>query len=239
VRRAPGTGDYPPIKAGFSLQFVARAIQVRGSLRLLVLLILAAVWALVLGPSLLRRRFERRSSDSIGSYHRHLRVLGRAGPTLVDPAYRLRTELPRSPASPLVGDVAETARWHEPVADRPGLIVVRPDARRTLRSAASDCGGREQGLRLDPFFRPEASKRRRDVLMVLGCAVVVTGLLGALPALRLLLVGTAVFAVALAAYVTLMVVLRNRALERVAKLRYLPRPVERETSVPTRRAAAR
>ena len=94
-RRAPVLGDYPPDKTCFSLQFVLSAIQVRGSLRLLVLLILVAVWALVLGPSLLRRRFERRSSDSIGSFHRQLRILGRTGPTLVDPAYRLGTQLPR------------------------------------------------------------------------------------------------------------------------------------------------
>ena len=204
----------------------------------MVLLILVAVWALVLGPSLLRRRFERRSNDSIGSFHRQLRILGRTGPTLVDPAYRLRTELPRPSVSSIADDSDETVRLDLPSSDRPGLIVVRPDARQPVRSVGADHGGRD-GLRSDPFFRPGASKRRRDVLMVLGCVVVLTGLLGAVPFLRPLLVVTAVFLAVLAVYVTLLVVLRNRALERVAKLRYLPRPIERDLSVPTRRVAAR
>lgn len=206
---------------------------------MLVLLILVAVWALVLGPSLLRRRFERRSNDSIGSFHRQLRVLGRAGPTLVDPAYRLRTELPRPSVTTLEDDSYGTVMPDRSTADRPGLIVVRPDARPPLRSAGNAPGGRDNGLRLDPFFRAGASKRRRDVLMVLGCVVVVTGLLGALPILRPLLVVTAVFLAASAVYVTMLVILRNSALERVAKLRYLPRPIEHDVSVPVRRVASR
>ncbi len=77
----------------------------------MVLLILGLVWAAVLVPSLLRRRSDRRSSDSIGEFHQQLRVLRRTGPAVVPPAFRLMTSLPdeatRRPST--VGIAAVTA----------------------------------------------------------------------------------------------------------------------------------
>ena len=195
------------------------------------------VWALVLGPSLLRRRFERRSGDSIGTFHRQLRILGRAGPTLVNPAYRLRTEVPRSSVDVSDAPLRQIPRWDTGDNDRRSdLMVVRPDARPPM---APPSGARASGPHTDPYFRPGAAKRRRDVLMILGCGVVLTGLLGAVPALRMLLIGTGVVAAALAVYLVLLVTLRRRALEREAKLRYLPRPAAPALSIPERRVAAR
>ncbi len=56
----------------------------------MVLLILAAVWALVLIPPLFRGRVESRSADSIGDFRRQLHVLRRTGPTSITPAHSAR-----------------------------------------------------------------------------------------------------------------------------------------------------
>ena len=166
----------------------------------MVLVILAMVWAVVLGPSLLRRRAERRSNDSIGDFHRQLRILQRTGPTVVDPAYRLE----------------------------PGPF-----------RAAGARRGPSVERRADPYFRPEACKHRRDVLAVLLCVLVGSGLLGAIPPLHTLLYVTVIGAAALASYVGLLVYMRNLATERESKLRYFPEPARHESSVVIRRVASR
>jgi hypothetical protein len=171
-----------------------------------VLLILAMVWAVVLGPSLIRRRAERRANNSIGDFHRQLRILERTGPSVVSPAHRL--------------DVGER------LSSGPFL-------------APGSYGGTGAQRRPDPYFRPEACKRRRDILLVLVCVLVGTGLLGAIPALRPALFVTIAGAVSLAVYVGLLVYLRTLALEREMKLRYLPPPMEHVPSVVVRRIASR
>ncbi len=186
-----------------------------------VLLILAMVWAVVLGPSLLRRRAERRATDSIGAFHRQLRVLQRTGPSMVDAAHRLGTELPES-GSPF-----------RVAGARGGILVVRPDAPGSMPLDV------RAHRRPDPYFRPEACKRRRDVLLLLLSVLVATGLLGAVPKMHALLYVTIVGAVALAGYVGLLVHLRNLALEREVKLHYLPQPTEHESTLVVRRAAVR
>ena len=166
---------------------------------IVVLLILGVVWAVVLGPSLLRRRAERHSGDSIGAFHRQLRVLEHAGPSLVNPANRMATG-PRtgSPANP-----------HPP------------------------------NVRHDPFFRPEACRRRREVLLVLAGLTVATGLLGVVPSMQPVLVLSGLGLAALVGYVVLIVRLRNLALEREVKLRYLPQTSQPEPAFVIRRVAAR
>jgi predicted membrane-bound spermidine synthase len=74
--------------------------------------------------------------------------------------------------------------------------------------------------------------------MVLLCTLTVTGLIGIIPAMHVLLVGTAAVGVMLGAYVGLLIRLRNQALEREVKLHYLPRTTEPE-SVLVRRVASR
>jgi len=166
-----------------------------------ILLIIVVVWAVVLGPSLLHRRAARRSNDSIGAFHRQLRVLEPVGPSLVDPANRL--------------DVATT--------HRPPPVV----------------GSHLPDVRHDRFFRPEACRRRRDVLMVLVGITVGTGLLGLIPVLEPILILTAVAALSLIAYVALLIRLRTSALEREVKLRYLPQASRPEPAFAVRRVAAR
>jgi len=193
-------------------------------LTIVVLLVLVLVWAVVLGPSLLRRGVQRRSSDSIGAFHRQLRVLQRTGPSLVDPVHCLDASVPASH----VGARPRTE-------GRPALLVVRPDHALPVPPRRATASAR----RPDPYFRPEACKRRRDVLMALLFSMFCTGLLGAVPVARPVLAITGLAAMALAGYVALLVRLRTRALEREVKLRYLPQPVDRDSSVVVRRVVAR
>lgn len=193
---------------------------------IVVLLLLVVVWAAVLGPTIWRRQAERRSVDSIGAFHRQLHVLRKTGPTLVAPAHRLATAQPTSAVLP--GSTGLPV-----VSSRPELLVIRPDV--APASEMSESEPKER--RPDPYFRPEACRRRRDVLLVLVCAAVLTGILGAVvgPALYV----CAASMVALVAYVVMLVRLRNHALEREVKLHYLPQPIEREPALVVRRAAAR
>jgi hypothetical protein len=186
---------------------------------MLVLLILAIVWAAILGPSLLRRRSER-SADSIGDFHRQLRVLERTGPVTVDPAHRLGAWDPNRNPFRVSGA-------------RGGVLVVRPDA-----AAAPTVEPARSARRSDPYFRPQACRRRRHILAGLLGALVVSGLLGAIPALRPMLVVTVASAALVGVYVVLLVYLRTLAVEREVKLRYLPAPAE-EASTTAGRVAAR
>jgi hypothetical protein len=202
-------------------------------LTIVVLLILVAVWAVVLGPGLVRRRIERRSSDSIGAFHRQLRILQRTGPMLMEPAHRLgapSSEVDEAPSAPISTIGVASHR-------RPEMMVVRPDARNISRPSSNVVPG---ARRPDSYFSPAACKRRREVLSVLSCSLVLSGLLGSVPTLRPLLMVTAFCGFVLVAYLGLLVVLRNRALEREAKLRYLPaQPQDHDVSVVVRRVAAR
>ena len=186
---------------------------------MLVLVILAIVWIVVLGPGLLRRRAERHSADSIGAFHRQLHVLGRTGPTIVDPVHRLSTDIP-----------AASGLFRAPGSRR---LMLRPDL--PVAGESPVAGG---ARRTDPYFRPEACKRRRDVMLALVSAIVFTGLLGAIPALRPLLYLTLACAVFVGAYVGLLVTLRRHAVEREQKLRYLPQMVGMDVSA-ARRTAVR
>jgi hypothetical protein len=162
-------------------------------LTIVVLLILVVVWAVVLVPGLLRRRLERRSGDSIGDFHRQLRILQRTGPA------------PLAPAAPAPAARAEpTSTVH----------------------------------RTDPYFHPEACKRRRDVLAGLACVVLGSGLLAVVPMLRPVLGVTAFAALVTAIYVGMLVRMRGRAIERTVKLRYLPEPVAVQPTFAIRRTAA-
>jgi hypothetical protein len=194
-------------------------------LTIVVLVVLVLVWAVVLGPSLLRRTVDRQHKDSIGSFHRQLHVLGRTGPSLVAPAHRLDTTLP------VVRGEGVGTGWLGSVSSRPSAPLIRHD---------EPVVGLQTALRRpDPYFRPGACKRRRDVLMVLLCSLTVSGLIGIIPAMRVMLALTAVIGVALAAYLGLLIRLRNRALEREVKLRYLPRSTEYDLPTPVRRVASR
>lgn len=233
----------------------------------MVLLILALVWAAVLGPGILRRRAERHNGDSIGAFHRQLRVLQRTGPSTVAPAHRLRS--PRPTSLPFGGGYMTFGSGG--TAEGEGLAVPVPEeglseasagqpaglrmlgsnegADRTPGSALARAGelGRSlggtraspDGRRPDPYFLAEACRRRRNVLLTIVSVLAGSGLLGLVPALHLLLVVTVVSALALAGYIALLVYLRVLADERRAKLHYFPAAPGYEAEERFRRVAAR
>lgn len=163
---------------------------------ILILVMLLIVWAVVLGPSLWRRRSAYHSTDSIHAFRRALRVLQRTGDPALAPIQRLAAPGP----SVLRPD------------GRPALLLVRPDS---TPSAAA----RPRQDASVAYFRPEACKRRRDVFVGLVASVVGTGILGALPPLRPLLVVMLLAGMVLAGYVVLLVRLRTLAQQRRAKVR--------------------
>jgi hypothetical protein len=194
-------------------------------LTIVVLLILVVVWAVVLVPGLLRRRLEARSDDSIGHFHRQLRVLERTGPTLVEGAARWRATQPTGPIA--------SGRPGAVVSKRHGLVLVRPDAVSSIVPAETSFTARPT----DPYFHPGACRRRRDVLAAMVCVVLGSGLLAFIPMLRPILGVTAFAVLITVTYMAMLVRMRSRAIERIEKLRYLPEP-EASSDVAIQRTAA-
>lgn len=85
----------------------------------MVLLILAAIWASVLIPPILRSRAEARPADSIGDFRRQLHVLQRTSPTRLAAANTLHDPYSRPLLAPAV-----------PGLNRAAVGVFTADARR-------------------------------------------------------------------------------------------------------------
>lgn len=174
---------------------------------ILLLLVLVGAWV-GLGAWWLSGRQTERPVDSIGSFRRQLGTLERRNPALVPPANRMRVARPR-PMGP-VGP-----------AYRPGMGRAIVAARTHTMAMA----GR----------REAAQRRRRDVFLGLVSVGGLTFLGGFVPALRMLWVACAIDVILLGCYCTLLVRMRNLALEREMKIRYLSTARERQD----RLAAAR
>jgi hypothetical protein len=212
-----------------------------------LVIIMVVAWVVILGPSILKRRSREGGVNSISHFHRQLRVLEHSAPQpIVAPAYRLRaldgsgsprvgpnpagggpapvltvvgaTELPR-PALAFLGDDRDEAT---------GPTI--PDGHDPYRSPRREFGApgepRAEGLGApgwsgESAARQLARRRRRDTLGVLTLVLVSTALIGFIPGASAARIVTAVSAVALAAYVFLLVHLRKRADEHEQKLHYL------------------
>lgn len=185
----------------------------------MIVLILVALWAVVLAPALLKKWLDRRSTVSIDTFHQQLHLLERAGPKLVDPAYRLETA--QSSAGMAVGESGYPAVSSRP--SRPNLVLLQPvddsdagpDAgddvvdtssgehfRRVGTPATDDEPSRRlAAARIEDLRRQQLQRRRRDLLLGLASTLVITGLLGLAVPMFWVLTGLA--AVALGAYVGL------------------------------------
>ena len=169
----------------------------------MVLLGLAVLWGIVLLPPALRKRAEARQGRSVENFRKRLEVLA---PPVVPRASR-----PPSAVRP-IGSALPRAS----LAAEPGPVA--PPARRR---------GRDRSRRPVPvrqFSRVDVLRRRRQVFAGLCLTAVLTLALAlTVPGLRPVLGGAHVLVdVALAAYVTGLRRLRQLALERKAKVRYLP-----------------
>jgi hypothetical protein len=183
-----------------------------------VLLVLAVVWAVLLA-SWLRSRIGGTFSDPVAVFRRHLSVLERAAPATVRPANRLRSG---------------------PVAGRQPHLYLRPPRYRQAvrprsswdRSSAARAGfGSIRGatIELRPpsptvLRRRQAQKRRRDVLFALVAGVVGTLSVALIPGMKVMWSVQVGSDVVFLAYLVLLVHLRNLAVERARKLRFMPPP---------------
>lgn len=159
----------------------------------MVLLVLALIWGALL-ISWLRSRSVGTFSDSVGSFRHNLNVLEKATPSRVKPANRLRDVSfgAARPPAPLTGR-------------RPGSPAG------TLRAPAT------AALR-----RRRVQKRRRDVFFALIAGAIGALALALIPGLSLMWSVQVLFDILLAAYVAVLVRLRNVATERELKLRFMP-----------------
>ncbi|MGA8370633.1 MAG: hypothetical protein WB765_10930 [Acidimicrobiales bacterium] len=206
----------------------------------MVLVFLAIVWAIILIPTLLRRR---RSGDSISHFHHQLGILQRGDSAAGPPPYRLQS-VPSTRSVTVNGSPLSTPPVLTVVGcdqlPRPALAYLgeqgpsdphtpgEPDLRQPTRMA-------EDASRVsDAFSRQVARKRRRDTLMVLVLTFACSVFLGMIPAAHLLWVVSAVSGVAIVAYVALLVHLRGVAEERERKLHFLRPESAYETGAPAR-----
>ncbi len=204
--------------------------------------VIVVAWVIYLGFRLFRRRMGD-GVTSISHFHRQLRVLEHSSPPpIVAPAYRLRAVGGCSEPS-----VLGTEDGHPPVltavgADqlpRPALAFlagssledsdrVPPETEPSLEPQPGHQGWAHPPapaplpeVPVDPYTRELARRRRRDTLGILIAALTVTFVLGFVPGARPAWIVTVVTAVALGAYVLLLVHYRRLAAERSRKLRYL------------------
>jgi hypothetical protein len=177
-------------------------------LAIVVLLILAALWAALLVPPYLRNRAENRPADSIGDFRHQLRVLQRTGPSSVAPANRLWGPTPAVPPyAPYAAGL------------RPSGLNARPLSPSALRRRA-------------------VQRRRRDIFLSLLALTSLSAVVGFVPGLSAVWYLTGIMGIALVGYLLLLVRMRNVAAEREMKLRFLPRPEHADHRAPTVTAPA-
>jgi hypothetical protein len=200
-----------------------------------VLLVLAVVWGVVL-VSWLRSRAQATFGDPVGTFRRHLTVLEHTAPSIVPAANRLRPTaraaspggIPPYRASGVVAGRSSSpvpSRRPERPAARPGPGAARP------APVASNSAAAQR--------RRMAKKRRRDVFFALIAAALGSLVLGLIPGLRVMLYVQVLCDLLLAAYVMLLVRMRNLAAERELKLAYLPRQASAPRASAPRASAPR
>ena len=165
----------------------------------MVVLILVALWIVVLAPTLLKRYVDNKSTGSIDSFHQSLHLLERAGPKIVPPAYRLETA--QSSIGVAVGQTGFPAVSSRP--GRPNLVLLQPvaDPESSDDEILDDAGSHYRRLppaddptppeapstlaaTFERDHRRQVQRRRRDVLIGLTGTLVVSLLLGIVPALH-------------------------------------------------------
>jgi hypothetical protein len=161
-------------------------------LGIVVLIVLAAVWAAFLLPPVLRARSEHRPSGSISDFRRQLYVLSRTSPIVVA-------------TGPGMGERRAPAGSARVVPIRPGLAPPVPVM--------------SPGLRLGR--RRSTVKRRRDIFVGLLVAMAGSLVLGVAPPLRLLWTIHILIDVAFVAYVGALVYLRSQEAE-TQRVQFIP-----------------
>ena len=188
----------------------------------MLLLILAAIWAAVLVPPIIRSRADGRPADSISDFRNRLHVLQRTGPTVVAPANSLRD----ARGGGLLGSGSAPFR-----SARGAIPSYGQPVRRSASSSRPALSGTEASR------RARTLKRRRDVLFGLLASMGGTLVLSFIPAFSALLFLHLLLDLVFVGYVALLVRLRSAAAEREMKLRFLPNSSAPEPALVLRRSA--
>lgn len=160
----------------------------------MVVLFLVVIWIAVLAPGLIRRFKESSSQSSIDDFHQQLHLLERAGPKLVEPAYRLAAGEDDSGIPAPAGRPGQSEG-----GPATGLVLLDPEVTQTRSTQPMV----RTASRRSAIATRRARKRRRDVLLGAMATAVLTGVLGAMHALHLLWAVTGVSVLAIAAYIGL------------------------------------
>jgi hypothetical protein len=174
--------------------------------------VLAVLWMVVLGPPAFRhfRRSDRRVDDSTLNFHRQLRIIQRAGPNLIPAANRRLVAGERAGA--LTANLGAIPNPASPVSGYGSPAALRRPATRRMGSPTS----------VAEASRSRTLHRRRSVLVSLAGATAFFFLLGLVLVMHVLLVLAGALGVLLAAYVGMLVRIRNLAAERDMKVAFLP-----------------
>ena len=179
----------------------------------IVLLAVAAVWAAVIIPPLLRSRVEKRPNSSVTDFRRQLSTLQRAVPT--------RTMVPmRSMARPL----AQAPQQRHLAHGQPGQVCRSPvmssaslsgvPQRSHGGSIVDNTAGHRQ-MHLHKVSQREVLRRRRaNVLFILVVTVGITGFLAATTHANVMVYAFALSFVSLCGYCYKLVQLRNYEMDR-------------------------
>lgn len=173
----------------------------------LVLLILAAVWAVALVPPLLRSRADHHPGSSVSSFRRQLSNLSRipgAGAHVGRVGYGAPARAFRAPAQP--------ARRQDPYGMRMPAAPARPMSR-------PGYGAPSRGM-YGPSARALARRRRQNVLNTLILATVLSGLAWIGIGLEVARAPFFLAAGLLVAYVYLLITIRRNEETRAMQQRY-------------------
>ena len=175
----------------------------------IVLLAVAAVWAAVIIPPLLRSRVENRPNSSVTDFRRQLSTLQRAVPT--------RTMVPmRSMARPLVPQQRQLA--HGQVRRSPAMNTASMTSGVALRShgaASADSAVGHRQMHLHKVSQRELLRRRRaNVLFILVVTVGITGFLAATTHANVMVYAFALAFVSLCGYCYKLVQMRSDETDR-------------------------
>jgi hypothetical protein len=171
----------------------------------IVLLAIAAAWAAVIIPPLLRSRVENRPNSSVSDFRRQLSTLQRAVPTrTMVPIRSMGRPLTQSPARP-----AGQQRMHGASLDRRSTVMERDDAPAPRRQS-----GHGQ-MRVQRVSHREVVRRRRaNVLFILVAGTAATAFLAATTKSHAMVYAFALAFVSLCGYCYRLVQLRNYELDR-------------------------
>lgn len=179
-----------------------------------LLILVAALWIAVLSPGVYKRLTQRRSVESIEHFHHQLHLLGRTGPKIVAPAYRLETAEPNRTLAQNGGTLALTT------PNTPNLVLLTSPSRsdglssNTMSATSNTMSATspDSGLHVARYHAPIGKdsarqqtlrNRRRNAVGILIGTLVFTGLLGTVRELRPIWIVTAITAALLLGYLGL------------------------------------